>query len=41
MVGLLSPDEIGMELRAACSPEVNKFFFEYVGPKALHIATEE
>ena len=36
--------EIGMirlELRAACSQDVNRLLFEYVGADALNTATEE
>ena len=41
MASLTQADEIRMELRAACSSDVNKFLFEFVGPNILDNATEE
>ena len=32
--------EIRMELRAACSPDVNQLLFEFVGPDTLDNASE-
>lgn len=40
MASLTQPDEIRMELRAACSSDVNKLLFEFVGPTILNSATE-
>ena len=34
-------DTIRLELRAACSTEVNRMLFEFVGPDALNICTED
>ena len=33
-------ESIRLELRECCSPEVNKFLFEYVGPAKLNVCTE-
>ena len=33
-------ESIRLELRECCSPEVNKFLFEYVGPAKLNASTE-
>ena len=40
MTGLTSEDKIRMELRASCSPDVNKLLFEFVGPTILDRASE-
>ena len=40
MAGLTAVDSIRLELRAACSIEVNKMLFEFVGPTALAACTE-
>ena len=41
MAALSDADTIRMELRAACSTEVNKLLFEFVGPAVLDTATED
>ena len=41
MVGLVTADDIRLELRAACSSEVNKLLFEFVGPHTLNVTDEE
>ena len=41
MAAISDADEIRMELRAACSSDVNKLLFEFVGPTTLNTATEE
>ena len=41
MTGLVNTIDIRMELRAACSTEVNKLLFEFVGAKTLDGASEE
>ena len=41
MAGLSQEEEIRMELRAACSSDVNKLLFEFVGPTILDTATED
>ena len=33
-------DNIRLELRECCSPDVNKFLFEYIGPSKLNVCTE-
>lgn len=40
MAGLTTDDNIRLELRAACSTEVNKMLFEFVGPTTLATCTE-
>ena len=40
MAALTREDEIRMELRAACSSDVNKLLFEFVGPEVLDNASE-
>ena len=42
MIGLSDTDEatVRQELRTACSPEVNKLLFEYVGAQILDVCTE-
>ena len=40
MLAMSDVEEIRMELRAACSPDVNKLLFEFVGPSTLNTATE-
>lgn len=34
-------ENVRLELRECCSPEVNKFLFEYVGPAKLNVCTEK
>ena len=34
-------ENVRLELRTCCSPEVNKFLFEYVGPAKLNVCTEK
>ena len=41
MIGATDAAIIRMELRAACSPDVNKMLFEFVGPEVLNDCTEE
>ena len=41
MAGLVNTIDIRMELRAACSTEVNKLLFEFVGATTLDGASEE
>ena len=41
MAGLNGREWIRMELRAACSTDVNKLLFEFVGPEKLDAASEE
>ena len=41
MTGLVNTIDIRMELRAACSMEVNKLLFEFVGATTLDGASEE
>jgi hypothetical protein len=41
LAGIMDDNLICMELRAACSQEVNKLLFEYVGASTLNLATEE
>ena len=41
ILAMTNVDEIRMELRAACSPDVNKLLFEIVGPSTLNVASEE
>ena len=41
MAGLSQEEEIRMELRAACSSDVNKLLFEFVDPAILDTATED
>ena len=40
MTAISDVEELRMELRAACSPDVNKLLFEFVGPSTLNAATE-
>ena len=40
MAGVTTVDNVRMELRAACSTEVNKMLFEFVGPTTLADCTE-
>ena len=40
MTGITDVSTIRMELRACCSPDVNKLLFEFVGAEALDTATE-
>ena len=40
MSGITEGDMVRIELRAACSPEVNKMLFEFVGSDALKTADE-
>ena len=40
MANLNTTEKIRMELRAACSPDVNKLLFEFVGPTVLDGANE-
>ena len=41
MIGATDLVTIRMELRAACSPDVNKMLFEFVGPDVLNECSEE
>ena len=41
MIGATDVAVIRMELRAACSTDVNKMLFEFVGPEVLNECTEE
>jgi hypothetical protein len=41
MIGATELTMIRMELRAACSSDVNKMLFEFVGPDILNACTEE
>ena len=41
LAGITDDNLIQMELRAACSQDVNKLLFEYVGAATLNSATEE
>jgi hypothetical protein len=41
MTGIQEPEYVNAELRAACSPDVNRLLFEYVGPTALDQANEQ
>ena len=41
MTGLINADSIRMELRAACSPDVNKLLFEFIGSTTLDTTTEQ
>lgn len=41
MTGLTTPDNIRMELRAACSKDVNRLLFEFVGATTLDTTTED
>ena len=41
MAALTDPAIIRMELRAACSAEVNKMLFEFVGPTVLDACSED
>ena len=40
-IGVTDASKIRMELRAACSTEVNKMLFEFVGPATLDECTED
>ena len=40
MAALTNVDNVRMELRAACSGDVNKLLFEFVGPEILDAASE-
>ena len=40
MTGINNPDALRMELRAACSQDVNKLLFEYIGAETLDTSTE-
>jgi hypothetical protein len=41
MSKLTDPKKIGQELRLSCSTPVNELLFNFVGPEALNIASEE
>ena len=41
MTNLTTTEEIRLELRAACSNEVNKLLFEFIGAATLDVCTEE
>ena len=41
MTSLTDADSIRMELRAACSPDVNKLLFEFIGSTTLNTASEQ
>lgn len=41
MTGISTPDNIRMELRAACSKDVNRLLFEFVGATILDTTTED
>lgn len=41
MTSLTTPDNIRMELRAACSKDVNRLLFEFVGATTLDTTTED
>ena len=41
MTSITDPNLIRMELRSACSQEVNRLLFEYVGSTSLNVASEE
>ena len=40
LAGITDDNLVRMELRAACSQDVNKLLFEYVGASTLNAATE-
>ena len=41
MTGITDPNTLRMELRAACSTDLNRMLFEFVGADALNTCTEE
>lgn len=41
MTAITNANMIRLELRAACSKDVNRLLFEYVGAETLNVATEE
>ena len=41
MTAITDPNFVRMELRAACSQDVNRLLFEYVGSESLNVASED